>query len=139
MAVTPAEKVRRFVDVGIGGDGSAGDKEEGRVRTSQDFRVRSSPPVGFVYGIVNKRDVERKGKGCGYDRMGHTSVHDISIPILPRGDPRFVFVRVPPSGQYVACFSGLDEDNLTIREGDHERVVVPIRARGNEYLLRRRS
>jgi hypothetical protein len=55
---------------------------------------------------------------------GRTTVHDISIPIIPRGDPRFVFVRVPAGSQCVACLSGLDEDNLPIREGDYERVVM---------------
>jgi len=65
MAVTPAEKVRRFVDVGIGGDGSAGDKEEGRVRTSQDFRDRSSPPVGFGSESSTSGVFRGKVKGAG--------------------------------------------------------------------------
>jgi hypothetical protein len=46
-AVTPPENVRRLVDVGVGGE-LVGEKGEGRVRASQDFRVRSSPPASFV-------------------------------------------------------------------------------------------
>lgn len=52
MDVTPPPNVRRFVEVGVSvvGDGDApeGDEREGSVRASQDFRVRSSPPVGFI-------------------------------------------------------------------------------------------
>ena len=53
MEVTPPEKVRRLVDVGVGvgGDGSDRATREGRVRMSHDFRVRSSPPVNFVYRV----------------------------------------------------------------------------------------
>ena len=62
--------------------------------------------------------------------MDRTSVYDISIPIIPRGDPGFIFVRRPAGGQYVVCFSGLYEDDLAIRAGDYERVIVPMRVRG---------
>ena len=63
--------------------------------------------------------------------MARTSVYDVPIPIVPCGDPRFVFVRMPAGGQCVATLSGLDCDDLTIREGNYERVDVPIRAREN--------
>ena len=59
MEVTPPENVRRFVDVGAGGDRPDGYKEEeGRVRTSHVFRVRSSPPVDFVHRGQNRPLVE---------------------------------------------------------------------------------
>ena len=46
--------------------------------------------------------------------MDHTSVHNISIPIIPHSSPRFVFVRVPAGRQSEASLSGLDKDNLPI-------------------------
>jgi hypothetical protein len=50
MEVTPPEKLRQFLDIGAGGESELeGERGEGRVRMSQDFRVRSSPPVGFIY------------------------------------------------------------------------------------------
>ena len=67
--------------------------------------------------------------GCEKMRSGRTTVHNISIPIIPRGDPRFVFVRVPAGSQCVTFLSGLNEDNLPIREGNYERVVGAIRVR----------
>jgi len=136
MEVTPPEKLRPFLDVGAGGESeSEGEEGEGRVRTSQHFRVRSSPPVRFrmcMVRIVHQHGVYRKRRVGGCKRMEHarTTVRDISIPIVPRGDPRFVFVRVPAGGQCVARLSRLDEDNLPIREGDYERIVGPTRVRG---------
>ncbi len=64
-------------------------------------------------------------------RRGRTTVHNISVPIIPRGNPRFVFVRVPAGSQCIACLSGLDENNFPIRKGDYERVVEPIRVQGS--------
>ena len=49
MEVTPPEKLRQFLDIGAAGESESVERWEERVRTSQDFRVRSSPPVGFIY------------------------------------------------------------------------------------------
>ena len=121
MEVTPPAKVRQFLDIGAGGDSDSEselERWEGRVRTSQHFSARSSPPVGFIYveSESSISSVEEKKCACGCDRMrrGRTTVQNISIPIIPRSDPRFVFMRVPASSQCVPCLAGPDEDNLPI-------------------------
>jgi hypothetical protein len=43
-------------------------------------------------------------------------------------------MRVPAGSQCVACLSGLDEDNLPIREGDYERVVIPTHTHTRRQL-----